>query len=117
MPSPARPQNIHHGLLQSFDCFGPIIGVCRSPEKVLLITSDVLCALLIGLIPCLIPVESFTVTVLYVLVLLHAIATADSVWLTAAIPAFVPKPVHGANALQSITSLGIIFGPAQELSV
>src|SRR6478735_8418222 len=52
---------------------GPVIGVYvdRLPKKVLLIASDVLRALLIGLIPCLIPVESFTVTILYVLVLFH----------------------------------------------
>ena len=61
------------------------------------------------------PVESFTVSVLYVLVLLHAIATAVfGPALTAAIPAFVPKTQFtAANALlQSTTSLGIIFGPA-----
>ncbi|MGC4099632.1 MAG: MFS transporter [Nitrospira sp.] len=107
------------GLLQTIPpiVMGPIIGVYvdRLPKKVLLITSDVLRALLIGLIPCLIPVESFTVSVLYVLVLLHAIATAVfGPALTAAIPAFVPKKQFtAANALlQSTTSLGIIFGPA-----
>jgi MFS transporter, DHA3 family, macrolide efflux protein len=71
--------------------------------------------LLIGLIPCLIPVESFTVSLLYVLVLLHAIATAVfGPALTASVPAFVPKTQFtAANALlQSTTSLGIIFGPA-----
>ena len=107
------------GLLQTIPpiVLGPIIGVYvdRLPKKALLITSDVLRALLIGLIPCLIPVESFTVSVLYVLVLLHAIATAVfGPALTAAIPAFVPKTQFtAANALlQSTTSLGIIFGPA-----
>src|SRR3990167_4906087 len=67
------------GLLQTIPpiVLGPVIGVYvdRLPKKLLLIVSDLLRALLIGLIPCLIPVESFTVTVLYVLVLLHAIAT------------------------------------------
>jgi MFS transporter, DHA3 family, macrolide efflux protein len=107
------------GLLQTIPpiVLGPIIGVYvdRFPKKLLLITSDVLRALLIGLIPCLIPVESFTVSVLYVLVLLHAIATAVfGPALTAAIPAFVPKKQFtAANALlQGTTSLGIIFGPA-----
>jgi DHA3 family macrolide efflux protein-like MFS transporter len=107
------------GLLQTIPpiVLGPIIGVYvdRLPKKVLLITSDVLRALLIGLIPCLISVESFTVSVLYVLVLMHAIATAVfGPALTAAIPAFVPKTKFtAANALlQSTTSLGIIFGPA-----
>lgn len=107
------------GLLQTIPpiVLGPLIGVYvdRLPKKVLLITSDVLRAVLIGLVPCLIPVESFTVSVLYLLVLLHAIATAVfGPALTAAIPAFVPKTQFtAANALlQSTTSLGIIFGPA-----
>lgn len=107
------------GLLQTIPpiVLGPIIGVYvdRLPKKILLIVSDLLRALLIGLIPCLIPVESFTVTVLYALVLLHAIATAVfGPALTAAIPAIVSKTQFtAANALlQSTTSLGIIFGPA-----
>jgi MFS transporter, DHA3 family, macrolide efflux protein len=107
------------GLLQTIPpiVLGPLIGVYidRLPKKVLLITSDVLRALLIGLIPCLIPVDSFTVSVLYVLVFLHAVATAVfGPALTAAIPAFVPKrQFTAANALlQGTTSLGIIFGPA-----
>ncbi len=107
------------GLLQTIPpiVLGPIIGVYvdRLPKKLLLISSDLLRALLIGLIPCLIPVESFTVSVLYVLVLLHAIATAVfGPALTAAVPAFVPKTQFtAANALlQGTTSLGIVFGPA-----
>lgn len=107
------------GLLQTIPpiILGPVIGVYvdRLPKKLLLIVSDLLRALLIGLIPCLIPVESFTVTVLYTLVLLHAIATAVfGPALTAAIPAIVPKTQFtAANALlQSTTSLGVIFGPA-----
>lgn len=107
------------GLLQTIPpiVLGPIIGVYvdRFPKKVLLITSDVLRAVLLGLIPCLISVESFTVSVLYVLVFLHAISTAVfGPAMTAAIPEFVPKKQFtAANALlQSTTSLGIIFGPA-----
>lgn len=107
------------GLLQTIPpiVLGPVIGVYvdRMPKKVLLIVSDLLRAVLIGLIPCLIPVESFTVSVLYVLVLLHAIATAVfGPALTAAVPAIVPKTQFtAANALlQGTTSLGIIFGPA-----
>ncbi|MBA5868236.1 MAG: MFS transporter [Nitrospira sp. CR1.3] len=107
------------GLLQTIPpiVLGPFIGVYvdRLPKKYLLIISDLLRALLIGLIPCLIPVESFTVSVLYVLVLLHAIATAVfGPALTAAVPAVVPKTQFtAANALlQGTTSLGIIFGPA-----
>jgi MFS transporter, DHA3 family, macrolide efflux protein len=107
------------GLLQTIPpiVLGPVIGVYvdRLPKKVLLIVSDILRALLIGLIPCLIPVESFTVTVLYALVLFHALATAVfGPALTAAVPAIVPKTQFtAANALlQGTTSLGIIFGPA-----
>ncbi|MDH4154430.1 MAG: MFS transporter [Nitrospira sp.] len=107
------------GLLQTIPpiILGPIIGVYvdRLPKKVLLITSDILRALLIGLIPCLIPVESFTVSVLYVLVFLHAVSTAVfGPALTAAVPTFVPKTQFtAANALlQGTTSLGIVFGPA-----
>lgn len=107
------------GLLQTVPpiVLGPIIGVYvdRLSKKVLLITSDLLRALLIGLIPCLIPVESFTVSVLYVLVFLHAVASAVfGPALTASIPTFVPKrQFTAANALlQGTTSLGIIFGPA-----
>jgi MFS transporter, DHA3 family, macrolide efflux protein len=107
------------GLLQTIPpiVLGPIIGVYvdRLSKKVLLITSDLLRALLIGLIPCLIPVESFTVSVLYVLVFLHAMASAVfGPALTASIPTFVQKKrFTAANALlQGTTSLGIIFGPA-----
>jgi len=107
------------GLLQTIPpiILGPVIGVYvdRLPKKLLLVGSDLLRALLIGLIPCLIPVESFTESVLYVLVLLHAMATAVfGPALTAAMPAIVSKPQFtAANALlQATTSLGIIFGPA-----
>ncbi|HXV67642.1 MAG TPA: MFS transporter [Nitrospira sp.] len=107
------------GLLQTIPpiVLGPLIGVYvdRLPKKLLLIVSDLLRALLIGFIPCLIPAESFTVSVLYGLVLLHAIATAVfGPTLTAAVPALVPRTrFTAANALlQATTSLGIIFGPA-----
>jgi MFS family permease len=107
------------GLLQTVPpiVLGPIIGVYvdRLPKKLLLVVSDVVRALVIGLIPCLIPVESFTVSVLYLLVLLHAVATAVfGPAMTAAIPAIVPrKEFTAANGLlQSTTSLGIVLGPA-----
>lgn len=107
------------GLLQTIPpiLLGPLIGVYvdRLPKKYLLIISDLLRAVLIGFIPCMVPVESFTVSMLYVLVLLHAIATAVfGPALTAAVPAIVPKTQFtAANALlQSTTSLGIILGPA-----
>ncbi len=107
------------GLLQTIPpiVLGPLIGVYvdRLPKKLLLIISDVLRAVTIGLIPCLIPVEWFTVSVLYVLVLLHAVSTAVfGPALTAAVPAIVPPHQFTAanGLLQATTSLGIVFGPA-----
>lgn len=107
------------GLLQTIPpiALGPVIGVYvdRLPKKLLLVLSDVLRAVTIGLIPCLIPVEWFTVSVLYGLVLLHAVATAVfGPALTAAVPAIVaPRQFTAANGLlQATTSLGIVLGPA-----
>src|SRR5579884_2583333 len=55
------------GMLQTIPpiVLGPVIGVLvdRCPKKFLLVFSDIVRALLIGLIPCLISVESFTVEV------------------------------------------------------
>jgi DHA3 family macrolide efflux protein-like MFS transporter len=96
---------------------GPFIGVYvdRLPKKLFLIGSNVLRAVLIGIIPCAIQAETFTVNVLYALVLLDAVAMAMfSPALTASVPLIVPRAQFtAANALiQSTTSLGIIFGPA-----
>jgi DHA3 family macrolide efflux protein-like MFS transporter len=107
------------GLLQTVPpiLFGPLIGVWidRLPKKALLIGADLLRAVLLGLIPCAISAESFTVQLLYLLVLLHALASAVfNPTLTAAVPSLVPRSQFtAANALlQSTTSLGIILGPA-----
>jgi DHA3 family macrolide efflux protein-like MFS transporter len=106
------------GLLQTVPpiLFGPLIGVLvdRSPKKALLIGSDVLRAILIGLIPCMISPERFTVDFLYVLVLCHAVVTAVfGPALIASVPFVVPRQkLTAANALlQSTTSLGIMLGP------
>ena len=72
-------------------------------------------AVVIGLIPCWMSVDSFNVSSLYILVTLHAVATAVfGPALTAAVPSLVvPSQYTSANALLQITtSLGIIFGPA-----
>jgi MFS family permease len=72
-------------------------------------------AILIGFLPCAISVDAFTVNVLYILVLLDAMAMAAlSPTLTASVPMVVPRAQFtSANALiQSTTSLGIICGPA-----
>jgi DHA3 family macrolide efflux protein-like MFS transporter len=107
------------GLLQTIPpiIFGPLIGVYldRLPKKPVLIITDLLRALLIGLIPCWIAPSDFTVERLYVLVFLHALAT--SVFgpaLTASVPHLVrPTQYTAANAwLQITTSLGVILGPS-----
>jgi len=96
---------------------GPLIGVYvdRLPKKFFLIGSNVLRAVLIGIIPCAIQADHFTVNLLYGLVLLDAVAMATfSPALTSSVPLIVPRAQFtAANALiQSTTSLGIIFGPA-----
>jgi DHA3 family macrolide efflux protein-like MFS transporter len=106
------------GVLQTVPpiAFGPLIGVYldRLPRKPILITADVLRAILIGVLPCSLSIESFTVEYLYVLVFLHAVVTAVfGPALTASIPMLVPKAQFtAANALlQGTTSLGLIVGP------
>lgn len=107
------------GLLQTLPpiLFGPFIGVIvdRFPKKTILIASDVARGVLIGLIPCLVSVENFTVGSLYLLTFLYGVATAVFVpTLSSAVPFMVARPQFtAANALlQSTTSLGIIIGPA-----
>ena len=95
----------------------PLIGVYvdRLPKKFFLIGSNALRAVLIGIIPCAIQTGNFTVNLLYVLVLLDAVAVAMfNPALTSSVPLIVPRARYtAANALlQSTTSLGIIFGPA-----
>jgi MFS family permease len=96
---------------------GPFIGVYvdRLPKKFFLIGSNVLRAVLIGIIPCAIQTDNFTVNLLYALVLFDAVAVAMfNPALTSSVPLIVPRAQFtAANALiQSTTSLGIIFGPA-----
>jgi MFS transporter, DHA3 family, macrolide efflux protein len=107
------------GLLQTVPAIllAPLIGVAvdRLSKKMLLIVSDVVRAIVLGLIPCWMSSDTFTVTSLYVLVTLHAVAAAVfGPALTAAIPSLVaPSQYTSANALlQSTTSLGIVIGPA-----
>ncbi len=107
------------GLLQTLPpiLFGPFIGVVvdRVPKKLLLISSDLIRAVVLGVIPCLIPVEAFSIERLYLLVFVHAVASAVfGPALTAAIPSLVSRhEFTAANALlQTTTSIGIILGPA-----
>ena len=107
------------GVLQTVPpiLFSPLIGVCvdRFPKKTILIATDVARAILIGVIPCMISTERFTVESLYLLVFLYGIATAMFVpTLSSSVPFMVSRPQFtAANALlQSTTSIGIILGPA-----
>jgi DHA3 family macrolide efflux protein-like MFS transporter len=106
------------GLLQAFPpiILGPLIGVSvdRLPKKAILIGTDVTRGILIGVIPCWLSIEVFTVDMLYLLVFLYGIATAMFVpTLSASVPFMVDRPRFvAANALlQSTTSIGIIIGP------
>jgi MFS family permease len=95
---------------------GPFIGVYvdRLPKKLFLVGSNTMRAVLIGIIPCAIPTEAFTVNILYILVLLDAVAMSMfNPALTSSVPLIVPRTQFtAANALiQTTTSLGIIFGP------
>ena len=88
------------GLLQTLPpiLFGPFIGVVvdRVPKKLLLISSDLVRAVVLGVIPCLIPVESFSIERLYLMVFVHAVASAVfGPALTAAL--LSPKARHGAR--------------------
>ncbi len=107
------------GLLQTLPpiLFGPFIGVIvdRFSKKAILIGSDVARGFLIGVIPCWISVENFTVESLYFITFLYGIATALFVpTLSSAVPFMVLRQQFtAANALlQTTTSLGIIVGPA-----
>ena len=96
---------------------GPFIGVYvdRLAKKFFLIGSNVFRAVLMGIIPCAVSTDTFTVNLLYGLVFLDAMAMAMfSPALTSSVPMIVPRAQFtAANALiQSTTSLGIIFGPA-----
>jgi MFS transporter, DHA3 family, macrolide efflux protein len=106
------------GLLQTLPpiVLGPVIGVVvdRLPKKTILICSDLARAFLIGLIPCWVSVESFTIQALYVLTFLYGIATAMFIpTLSSSVPLMVKKEqLTAANALlQGTTSLGIVIGP------
>ncbi len=106
------------GILQTLPpiFLGPFLGVFidRFSKKFILIGTNLLRALIIGIIPCLVSHEAFTVEYLYVLVFGNAVATAFfGPALYASIPLIVEKSaLTAANALlQTTMSLGVIFGP------
>jgi MFS family permease len=107
------------GMLQTLPpiIFGPLIGVYldRLPKKSLMIASDLLRAVIIGLIPCLIPAETLKVEYLFGLVFLNAIAsTVFGPAMIASVPFIVSQSQFtAANALLQVTSsLGVIVGSA-----
>jgi MFS family permease len=106
------------GILQTLPpiFLGPFIGVFidRFSKKGILIGTNLIRALIIGFIPCLVSHEAFTVEYLYVLVFCNAVATSFfGPALYASIPFIVEKSaLTAANALlQTTMSLGVIFGP------
>jgi len=105
------------GLLQTLPpvIFGPLIGVYldRLPKKSIMIASDLLRAVIIGLVPCMIPVGVLKVEHLFVLVFLNSIAsTIFGPAMIASVPFIVTRAQFtAANALLQITSsLGVIAG-------
>ena len=105
------------GLLQTLPpvIFGPLIGVYldRLPKKSLMIASDLLRAVIIGLIPWMVPPKSLTVDYLFGLVFLNSIAsTVFGPAMIASVAFIVPRGrFTAANALLQITSsLGVIVG-------
>lgn len=107
------------GLLQTLPpvLFGPLIGVYldRLPKKWIMIGSDLARVVLIGLLPCWIPLDALTIEYLYVLVGLNALAAAVfGPALIASVPFIVVRSQFtAANALLQITSsLGVVVGSA-----
>lgn len=95
----------------------PFVGllVDRLPKKPILVITDVLRGVILGVVPWLLPSDALTVDVLYVLVFLYGLASAVfTPALSASIP-FLVSAQHftaGNAILQSTTSIGIILGPA-----
>lgn len=106
------------GILQTASSIvcAPMIGllVDRLPKKPILVITDLLRGIILGVVPWLLPNDALTVDVLYVLVFLYGLASAV---FTPALSASVPFLVSaqyftaGNAILQSTTSIGIILGP------
>jgi MFS transporter, DHA3 family, macrolide efflux protein len=106
------------GILQTVSSIvcAPLIGllVDRMPKKPILVITDLLRGIILGVVPWLLPSEALTVDVLYVLVFLYGLASAVfTPALSASMPFLVSAQYFTAgNAiLQSTTSIGIILGP------
>lgn len=95
----------------------PFVGllVDRLPKKPILVVTDLLRGVILGLVPWLLPSDALTVDLLYVLVFLYGLASAVfTPALSASIPFLVSAQqfTAGNAILQSTTSIGIILGPA-----
>lgn len=94
----------------------PLIGllVDRLPKKPILVITDLLRGIILGIVPWLLPLDGLTVDVVYLLVFLYGVASAV---FTPALSASIPHLVSaqhftaGNALLQSTTSIGIILGP------
>jgi MFS transporter, DHA3 family, macrolide efflux protein len=107
------------GLLQTIPplLLSPIIGVYldRLPKKPVMVTLDIIRAVLIALIPILFLFDALSLEVLFVLVFFTAIfSTAFGPALAASLPLLVkPSELMPANSLlQTTTNLGMLIGPA-----
>lgn len=106
------------GLLQTISSIvcTPFIGVLvdRLPKKAILVITDLLRGVFLGVIPWLLPAETLTVDLLYWLVFLYGLASAVfTPALSASVPFLVSRSrfTAGNAVLQSTTSIGIILGP------
>jgi MFS family permease len=106
------------GLLQTISSIvcTPLIGllVDRLPKKPILIVTDLMRGIILGVVPWLLPLDALTVDVVYLLVFLYGLASAVfTPALSASIPFLVPTQhfTAGNAILQSTTSIGIILGP------
>lgn len=106
------------GILQTVSSIvcTPLIGllVDRLPKKPILVVTDLLRGIILGVVPWLLPGNGLTVDVVYLLVFLYGLASAVfTPALSASIP-FLVSAQHftaGNALLQSTTSIGIILGP------
>jgi MFS family permease len=106
------------GILQTLSSIvcTPLIGllVDRLPKKPILVVTDLLRGVILGVVPWLLPSDGLTVDVVYLLVFLYGLASAVfTPALSASIPFLVSaRHLTAGNALlQSTTSIGIILGP------
>ena len=106
------------GILQTVSSIvcAPLIGflVDRLPKKPILVITDLLRGIILGVVPWLLPSDALTVDVLYLLVFLYGLASAVfTPALSASVPFLVSaKRYTAGNAiLQSTTSIGMILGP------